>query len=49
MQLLCKESVECDRQAKYRQREQSAVPALEDVCVWVVQYQQSCSMLHQDP
>jgi hypothetical protein len=38
MKLLCEESVERDGQAQYRNRQQSTMPALEDVCVWIVQY-----------
>jgi hypothetical protein len=44
MKLLGKKGVECDGQAQYGDSEQSAVPALEDVRIWVIQYQQSCSI-----
>jgi hypothetical protein len=46
MKLLGEEGVECDGQAQYRDRKQSAVPALEDVCIWIIEHQQSCNIQH---
>jgi hypothetical protein len=42
MEFLREECIEQDRQTQYRHREKGAVPAPEDVCIRIIQDQQTC-------